>query len=89
MEKEKDKGPLKAEFGSVRLRKETVGDLKELKEAYEMTYGMKMTYDEFVRKLVACVEDGDVAVWELYCLRRQQKDEALRMARGLQDEKHD
>ena len=87
MDKKKDKGPLKAEFGSVRLRKETVGVLRELKEAYEMTYGMKMTYDEFVRKLVACVEDGDVAVWDLYCLRQQQKDEALEKVKELSGNK--
>lgn len=74
-------------YGAVRLKAETLGRLRELKESYELTYGKKMSYDEFMSRLMACVEDGDLAVWELYCLRQQQKDEALEKVKELSGNK--
>lgn len=74
-------------YGAVRLKAETLGRLRELKGSYELTYGKKMSYDEFMSRLMACVEDGDLAVWELYCLRQQQKDEALEKVKELSGNK--
>jgi hypothetical protein len=73
------------EYRTLRLKKETMDRMRDLKESYEMTYGRKMTYDEFCQKLVACVEDGDVAVWELFCLRQQQREDALERAKALNE----
>ena len=70
-------------YGALRLKNETLEMLRDLKEAYELTYERTLTNDEFVRLLVDSVEDGDIAVWEMYGLRQMQKEEALRKVREL------
>lgn len=68
-------------YGSLRLKKDTLELLRDLKDAFELSYRVQLTQDEFVRKMAASVEEGDVAVWETYCLRRQMREEAERKAR--------
>ena len=55
-------------YGAVRLRRNTVEYLKDAKLAFESSYMRRFTFDEFIRKLVACVEDAEPAVWEALCL---------------------
>ena len=63
------------EFGAFRLKKDTVEFLKDLKQAYELAYEETFTNDEFIQQVAASVEEGDVAVWEIYCAIQQQKEE--------------
>lgn len=46
---------------------ETVLQFRDMKEAFESSYGKKMTGDEFAGHLIAVVEEGEVAVWEIFC----------------------
>ena len=64
----------KTEYGSLRLKKETLGRLRELRKAYEECYGRTFTYDAFVRQMMASVEEGDPAVWEAYCRHDMERD---------------
>lgn len=75
-------------YGNLRLKKDTIDTLRELKDAYTICYGKPFTFDGVVRQMVSSVEDGDIAVWEIFCLRRQQKEEALKKAGSLKDDKH-
>lgn len=74
-------------YGSLRLKEDTLDYLRDLKEAYELTYGHPFTYDEFVRAMTDSIDDGDPAVWEMFCLRRQQKEEAEKKAKELRENK--
>lgn len=67
------------EYGALRVKTDTVEFLKDLKAAYEMSYGCKFTMDEFLRQMAASVEDGDPAVW-IHCKMQTQKDELKRIA---------
>lgn len=60
MEKEEKK----IEYGALRLKKDTIEYLKDVKLAFESSYLQRFTFDEFARRLVACVEDAEPAVWE-------------------------
>ena len=55
------------------FKPETVLLLRDMKESFESSYGRRMTDDEFAGHLMAAVEEGDVAVWEIFC--RKQYDE--------------
>ena len=79
---------MKSDYGNLRLKKDTIALLKEFKEAYSLCYGKPFTFDGVVRQLFSSVEEGDVAVWEVFCLRRQQNEEAIRVADMHKDEKH-
>lgn len=68
------------EYGALRVKTDTVEFLKDLKAAYELSYGSKFTMDEFLRQMAASVEDGDPAVWEIHCKMQTQKDELKRIA---------
>lgn len=54
----------KTEYGALRLKKDTIEYLKDAKLAFESSYLQRFTFDEFARRLVACVEDAEPAVWE-------------------------
>ncbi len=54
-------------YGAFRLKKETVEYLQLLKQAFEISYGKTFTNDEFIKQMAASVEDGDVAVWDIFC----------------------
>ena len=63
------------EYGSLRVKNDTLDLLKVMKEAFEASYGKKFTVDEFLRQLADAVEDGDPGVWEIYCTMQTQRDE--------------
>lgn len=62
-------------YGSLRLTKEMLEELKDLKLAFESCYMERLTFDEFMRKLIAAVEDGEPGVWETFEIIRQKKFE--------------
>lgn len=57
----------KEEYGAYKLKKSTIEFLRRMKMAFELSYEKEFTNDEFVKQMAASVEDGDVAVWEIYC----------------------
>lgn len=65
----------RSDYGTLRIKPETIEFLKELKEAFDASYGKKFTMDEFIKQMAAAVEDGDPGVWEIYCTQQAQKDE--------------
>ena len=64
-----------ADYGALRLKKDTLEFLKDMKEAFEASYEKHFTKDEFIRQMAASVEAGDPAVWEVFCTLQLQKDE--------------
>ncbi len=63
----------KHNFGTLHVKYDTIGYLKELKKAFEASYGRKFTMDEFLRQMAASVEAGDPGVWEIFCARQSQE----------------
>lgn len=61
-------------YRSLRVKADTLETLQDVKLAFESAYLSRMTNDELVGKLVACIEDAEPAVWESYCLIRQKKE---------------
>ena len=41
--------------------------LLAVKRAFELCYGHRMSSDELMFKLIACVEEAEPAVWDEYC----------------------
>lgn len=72
-------------YRSLRLKEDTLDNLRDLREAFEITYGKSFTYDEFVQQMAASIEDGDPAVWEVFCLRKEQRAEAQKKAQELKE----
>ena len=72
-----------ADFGNYRLKKETIDFLKRMKQAFEVTYNKPFTNDEFIKQMAASVEEGDVAVWEMYATIEQQKEELEQKAETI------
>lgn len=64
----------KTKYGAMRLRMKTLETLRGLKKAYEECYGIPLTYDAFVCKLMDSVEAGDPAVWDAFCRRDMERD---------------
>ena len=64
----------KEKFGAFRLKQSTIDYLQSLKQAFELSYEKDFTNDEFIKKLAASVEEGDVAVWEIFCTIEEQKE---------------
>lgn len=75
----------KDDYCTIRIKSGTKDMLSELKEAYQITYGRPFTFDGVVKQMAASVEDGDVAVWELYCLRQSQREEMERKALEIKE----
>lgn len=75
------------EYGAFRLKKDTIDFLRSMKEAFELSYGKDFTNDEFIRQMAASVEEGDVAVWEIFCENEMRKDDLRERAKELR-EKH-
>lgn len=63
------------EYGSIRVKLSTIEFLKDMKEAFDASYGKKFTMDEFINQMAASVEDGDPGVWDIYCTQQTQKKE--------------
>ena len=62
-------------FGVLRLKRDTIDFLKDMKEAFEVSYDRKFTMDEFIRQMAASVEAGDPGVWDIHCVLQSQRDE--------------
>lgn len=62
-------------YGTLRLNQEVIDLLKDMKSAFEASYQKKFTMSKFLEQMTASVEDGDPAVWEIYCTMRIQKAE--------------
>ena len=73
-------------YGAFRLKKETVEFLKTMKQAFELSYGKPFTNDEFIKQMAASVEDGDVAVWEVFCELSETLDELKRKAKQRREQ---
>lgn len=67
----------KYNFGTIRLKNDTIEYLKALKDAFEVSYGTKLTMDEFMRRMADTVNGGDNRVWEVFCIQKSQKEELL------------
>lgn len=68
-------------YSAYRLRRETVKFLQDMKKAFELSYGMSLSNDEFIRKAFASVEAGDPAVYEIYCRIQLTEDELEQLAK--------
>lgn len=69
-------------FSAFRLRRDTVRYLQELKRAFEVSYERSFTNDEFIRQIAASVEEGDVAVWDIFCQMQEDRRRLEEMARS-------
>lgn len=65
---------VKEEFGNYRLKKSTLEYLRRMKKAFELSYGVDLTNDDFIHKMAASVEEDDVAVWDIFCELDQTMD---------------
>ena len=61
-------------YKALRITEEMMEKLSDVQLAFESAYMKRMTKDELIEKLVACLEDGDPAVWEGYCMIRDKKE---------------
>lgn len=62
-------------FRAVRLKPETIDLLRDMKDAFESSYGDKFTMDQFVTKLVENVKAGDPDIWDIYEIKNRMKNE--------------
>ena len=62
------------QYKALRLKEETLEKLSDVQLAFESTYLKRMTKDEFVLKLIDCIEDAEPAVWQNYCAIADKKN---------------
>lgn len=62
-------------YSSLRLPKTTVEELKDVRLAFEANCMKRLTNEELIVKLIACIKDAEPAVWETYCKIVQKRDE--------------
>ena len=60
-------------FRSLRLKKETLDRLRELKVAFEASRLESMTNDVFIDNLIRVVRSGAPEVWEAYMKIQEKK----------------
>lgn len=72
------------EYGSIRVKLSTIEFLKDMKEAFDASYGKKFTMDEFINQMAASVKDGDPGVWDIYCTQQAQREELMDKIRASQ-----
>lgn len=65
----------KITFKSIRVPEPLMEEMKVLKSAYEECYGKKMTFEDVIRKMMSSIEDGDPAVWEMFCTIQSSREE--------------
>lgn len=65
---------IRRKYGYLRLKRETLDDLKRMKQAFEMSYNRPFSNDDFIKQMAAAVEDGDCGVWEIYCKNNEVLD---------------
>ena len=61
-------------FRSLRLKKETLDRLRELKVAFEASRLESMTNDVFIDNLIGVVRGGAPEVWEAYMKIQEKKN---------------
>ena len=62
------------QYKALRLKEETLDKLSDVQLAFESTYMKRMTKDEFVQKLIDCIEDAEPIVWQNYCAIADKKN---------------
>ena len=75
----------KITFKSIRVPESLMEDIKVLKSAYEECYGKKMTFEDVIRKMMASIEDGDPAVWEMYSTIQSSREEMQERINALKN----
>ena len=70
-------------FKAIRVPETLMEDIKVLKSAYEECYGKKMTYEDVLRQMMASIEDGDPAVYEMYCAMQTSRQEMQEKIKSL------
>ena len=73
----------KMTFKAIRVPEALMEDIKVLKSAYEECYGKKMTYEDVLRQMMASIEDGDPAVYEMYCAMQTSRQEMQEKIKAL------
>ena len=73
----------KMTFKAIRVPEALMEDIKVLKSAYEECYGRKMTYEDVLRQMMASIEDGDPAVYEMYCAMQTSRQEMQEKIKSL------
>ena len=73
----------KMTFKAIRVPESLMEDIKILKSAYEESYGKKMTFEEVLRQMMASIEDGDPAVYEIYCTMQSSRQEMQERIKAL------
>jgi len=75
----------KLTFKSIRVPEPLMEEMKALKSAYEECYGKKMTFEDVIRTMMASVEDGDPAVWEMFCTIQASREEMQERIKALKN----
>ena len=70
-------------FKAIRVPESLMEDIKVLKNAYEESYGKKMTFEDVLRQMMASIEDGDPAVYEMYCAMQTSRQEMQERIKAL------
>ena len=70
-------------FKAIRVPESLMEDIKVLKNAYEESYGKKMTFEDVLRQMMASMEDGDPAVYEMYCAMQTSRQEMQERIKAL------
>ena len=73
----------KMTFKAIRVPESLMEDMKVLKSAYEECYGKKMTFEDVLRQMIANVEDGDPAVYEMYGTMQLSRQEMQKRIKAL------
>lgn len=76
-------------YSAFRLRKETIKYLQDLKRAFEISYGREFSNDDFIKYMSYSIEEGDPAVWEIYCRMQMTQKELEEIAAENRRKKED
>lgn len=77
----------RTEYSAFRLKKENVKYLQDMKRAFEISYAKDFSNDEFIRQLVASVEEGDPAVWDIFCKLQATEQELVKLAAKIREQR--
>ena len=73
------------EFGALRLKKDTIELLKQLKHAYEISFDKNYTNDDFIKTLADSVKISDNNTWNIFITIVSQQSELKKKAQQLKD----
>ena len=77
-----------SEFGGLRLKYETIENLKDLKNAFEESYETRLTMDMFMEKLISCCSTSEPEIWDLYQTITEQKNSLREKIMKAREKKH-